>query len=136
MSQVRTWGREGKESAMNPNDCGTVEACQRLLDAGIVLETDMWWTDVNCITGYPSVWGLVSEKEYPDDVYIPAPSMAEVWRELPEYINNNLVVHHIFMQKVRNITGVGYGMCAEYYNTNPTDALIDLLIFVTAQKEG
>jgi hypothetical protein len=137
MSQVWTWGREGKESAMNPNDCGTVEACQRLVDAGIVLETDMWWTDVNCITGDPPVWGLVSEKEYPDDVYIPAPSMAEVWRELPEeYEKCPLAI--IKHADGTHIAGYlwDYEWNINRFNINPTDALIDLLIFITTQKEG
>ena len=107
---------------MNKNNYATLEATQRLYDAGIVFETDtiygprgdlLYKALVECGTGD-----------------IPAPSMAEVWRELPDKIH------------IRKLTGETWcwsGFPAEddfsSHSTNPTDALIDLLIWLTAQKE-
>ena len=59
--------------------------------------------------------------------YLPAPSMAEVWRELPSRVS---------IEKYTN-----YSICGEMsnpvmrgQNINPTDALIDLLIWVKVKK--
>jgi hypothetical protein len=76
-------------------------------------------------------WHLVmkSEREfafaYASD--IPAPSMAEVWRELPDgmieaYYNNGDSPYYSFQ-----LRQIGAPL---YSNTNPTDALIDLLLWV------
>jgi hypothetical protein len=111
------------EDIMNPNNYGTQPACQRLLDAGIVLETDAWW-----ILGFDGKYSLVHcatdvmravVKDRPGSV--PAPSMAEVWREyrkhVPDYQNRGKLWNALREEKV-------------------VDALIDLLIWVKAQKEG
>ena len=56
---------------MNPLNYASLEASKRLVDNGIVLETEFYWpldkTD----------WKKIPWKR------IPHPSMAEVWRELP-----------------------------------------------------
>ena len=123
---------------MNSNNYGTREACKRLVDAGIVLETDQQWyilKNGDCYLSGESVPMIEIVKEYP------APSMAEVWRELPEFIEHK--------DRIYNKCLVGYdGLNIASYddnrilnyddlceNTNPTDALIDLLIWVSAQKE-
>jgi hypothetical protein len=126
---------------MNPNNYGTREAAQRLHDSGIVLETELIW-----------------HREFPDgDIglelrghyyqyheYYPAPSMAEVWRELPQSII--YAKDYYYFTMVSSSYGgpqrFGYASlrkivwCKYYKNTNPTDALIDLLIWLKAQKEG
>jgi hypothetical protein len=107
------------EDIMNPNNYATLEACQRLVDAGIVLETDIYWCDN---LGWIS---LRSKQDTPEEncdwkIY-PAPSMAEVWREyrkhVPDYQNRGKLWNALREEKV-------------------VDALIDLLIWLTAQKEG
>jgi hypothetical protein len=59
--------------------------------------------------------------------------MAEVWRELPEYLNSNSYDHErrIPLSLNKGITGntiARYEFDKSCENTNPTDALIDLLI--------
>ncbi len=116
---------------MNPLNYGSIEASRRLVDSGIVLETEVsWWTYPRESDGTDWQWEIVlSPKHYTDkrDVrYIPAPSMAEVWRELP--VGTTI------------IKGVNFNTCLNdfngkhIYDANPTDALIDLLIWVTEQK--
>ena len=68
---------------INPNNYCTREAAERLQKAGIGMETEIVW--------YQSVaddrWYLIlSEyiREGKVKAIIPAPSLAEVWRELPK----------------------------------------------------
>jgi len=123
---------------MNLNNYASSEASKRLVDAGIVLETDFYWYVYNediCrsliaagkvmpahyLTTRESVragTGLIPTN------YIPAPSMAEVWRELPQGTR---------LQKGEEAYYVWIG--GEWDESlqcdiNPTDALIDLLIWV------
>jgi hypothetical protein len=121
---------------MNKNNYCTLEAAQRLVDAGIVLETEAIWVKwyFGSSTVYdrdPYEWRLMYKGLSESDCgSIPAPSMAEVWRELPAgttlYRGNDLseaFIYPPFRSKISKI------------DANPTDALIDLLIWVKAQKE-
>ena len=108
---------------MNSNNYGSREACERLVKAGIVLETDAVFE--NHVWSGGNEWVLIL-KSFAGTNYelLPTPSMAEVWRELPEGTT---------LQK----WALGYQawIAPDYekyhsQNTNPTDALIDLLIFV------
>ena len=65
---------------MNPLNVGTLPACQRLMNAGIVLETDAKW--ILWPTGLIELVGRAEYRDADVKVYY-APSMAEVWRELP-----------------------------------------------------
>jgi len=66
---------------------------------------------------------LNGEPEYP------APSMAEVWRELPI----GSLITKCRNGEITHLSGFGEYSIA---NTNPTDALIDLLIWlIWARKE-
>ena len=129
---------------MNTNNYASLEASKRLVDAGIVLETDFYWTEVtrgtgklekNCFApggyceGLQQVWeavykpnGVIGENIWS------APSMAEVWRELPERtsIRKTELCACVWIENG--------GPKWDMINTNPTDALIDLLIWVTEQK--
>jgi hypothetical protein len=132
--------REGGER-MNLDNYATLEACQRLLDAGIVLETDAWW-----ILGFDGKYSLVHcatdvmravVKDRPGSV--PAPSIAEVWRELPESQTIKDITYHKTMQVVKGVTYAYYELrgytTRTIENTNPTDALIDLLIWTVRQRK-
>ena len=120
---------------MNELNYGSREACQRLKDAGIVLETEAAW--------YPRPTGdyvLLHTSAGFD--YIPAPSMAEVWRELPSELRSEdgsiRDWENLKMHKEPDCAGnsfAGYKMGHYFSDTNPTDALIDLLIWVTEQKK-
>jgi len=110
---------------MNLLNYASLEASKRLVDAGIVLETDFAWQkeDDGFSIGlrfFNGCW----EKD------IPAPSMAEVWRELPgHYTSGNN--YTAWLELTKDSDG---DTTAKYWskrtNINPTDALIDLLLFI------
>ena len=72
---------------MNQDNCASPEASKRLVDAGIVLETDAGWYEIyrpGC-HAFDMVLSMRSGNEkFCGDNY-PAPTMAEVWRELPNH---------------------------------------------------
>jgi hypothetical protein len=117
---------------MNEANYASLEASKRLVDAGIVLETEAHWWKKRDKTGY-----YLSRKAlYHRTSDAPAPSMAEVWRELPEHIT-------VKGRKFSKTLQESFGDCYAYYENqlngetartitriNPADALIDLLIWV------
>jgi hypothetical protein len=123
---------------MNPNNYGTREACQRLVDAGIVLETDFCFDKASVIPDKVREWPKGVDEGHLD--FVPAPSMAEVWRELPEVLTIGGLICDPSIGKFecRSYASYNWFHQSQVYfdNTNPTDALIDLLIWLTAQKEG
>lgn len=137
--------------SMNEKNYASLEASTRSNDAGIVLETDAVW-----FLGIDGQWHLadrwlslcVHKKDK-----IPAPSMAEVWRELPDEIMRDNYEYYLSMEKgLASITKAGYSnpslltkagydsplmlTIAITKSVNPTDALIDLLIWVKETGEG
>ena len=110
---------------MDERNVGTLEACQRLVKAGIVLETDFYWAEfIN--SGWQLITGMYGKTGYLH--IVPAPSMAEVWRELPNIsvsIRSSKKETHVWLEED----------CYDEFNTNPTDALIDLLVWVTEQRK-
>lgn len=128
---------------MNELDYASREAAQRLQDAGIVLETEAGWSYEPCDgeDGCGTVWKwILRTKQYGFCTRnIPAPSMAEVWRELPQNKGQeDTYILQLHLGK-NSITYAGYYSCAGYdlikfSNTNPTDALIYLLIWVRKEK--
>ena len=121
---------------MNEQNYGSLEACKRLAEAGIVIETDFVWVPFSDGGG----WDIVF-RPWAKSPEIPAPSMAEVWRELPRYIK----VKGYHYEKLLTAEPDGF-TCAHYSDLqrnytifrgdsqNPTDALIDLLIWVRKQS--
>jgi hypothetical protein len=112
---------------MNELNYASLEASKRLVDAGIVLKTEMVWAELP-----PENWQLQSRLDYhlvfqycPS---VPAPSMVEVWRELPE----NTVMIKVFKKHFAYIKTTAF---PNLPNTNPTDALIDLLIWVRKESK-
>jgi hypothetical protein len=110
---------------MNPNNYASLAASKRLADNGIVLETDHFYRSY-----------MILDDEHHDRVKgdIPAPSMAEVWRELPP--GTELHKAHSFTEAfnfadTENADSI-YPPCNS--PDNPTDALIDLLIWVRKEK--
>ena len=119
---------------MNEANYASLEASKRLVEAGIVLETDAlwvkWYFDTSTNTNYsPYEWRLMHKGLTQDDLEsIPAPSMAEVWRELPE---------GTYLHKNTFDTEAAFGV-KEYSirDESPTDALIDLLIWVRKEASN
>jgi hypothetical protein len=125
-----------KGGGMNTQNYASLEACQRLVEAGIVLETEFYHT---------VCWGrneIVNKKHrelYPEDVYYPAPSMAELWRVLPDGFLVNGSWAELFISKFGERTSCGYSI--EHHiiervvgSINPADALAELLMFVRREK--
>ena len=107
---------------MNTQNYASLEACQRLVDAGIVLETEAYWIRV---ANSPM---MLVDNRHGADEYYPAPSMADVWRELPN--NAALLKNKVYYTSI----GGNDNAYKEFTSENPTDALIDLLIFVRKGK--
>jgi hypothetical protein len=104
---------------MNELNYASLEASKKLMDAGIVLETEAVWRKKRDKTGY-----YLSRKAlYHRTSDVPAPSMAEVWRELPEGCSLNKLQTNYARCK----------MNIEFESENPTDALIDLLVWLKGE---
>jgi len=134
---------------MNTQNYASLEACKRLVEAGIVLETDFYWYVYNedmCRSliaadkAIPAPY-LVNRASVRTRIgsiptaYVPAPSMAEVWRELPETIDEyDLTCEKIFNGGMQagyttyDVSGLRWKVSLNA--ANPTDAMIDLLIWV------
>ena len=115
---------------MDLNNYASLEASKRLVDNGIVLETERYWLKEN--SGW-RLWlhsgGLQDHYLKYGDLCVPAPSMAEAWRELPI----GSLITKCRNGEITHLSGFGEYSIA---NTNPTDALIDLLIWlIWARKE-
>jgi hypothetical protein len=124
---------------MNKDNYVSLEVAQRLVDAEIVLETDMSWYFRN------NEWILrQSGSVYEGNISIPAPCFAELWRELPGKIVGSDGIEYLLnldKTKVTTTGGVVTIACYEdissegytqkfFANINPADALAELLIWV------
>lgn len=109
------------------NNYATREACQRLKDAGIEIETDVLWSnepedsdDEPCHTVWK--WKLRTQDEGTCEECLPAPTLAEVWRELPD---------DTWLRKIGKSTKIMNSDNLFFdYDENPSDAAIDLLIWL------
>ncbi len=123
---------------MNPNNYASLEASKRLVEAGIEMETEAAW----CPFGRNGEYKLLPIEYFPPtevskDVRIPAPCMTEVWRELPATVPDRGLYVPMKLRKAGDgKTWVSYFRDGSQIidsikaDTNPTDALIDLLIWV------
>ena len=123
---------------MNSLNYGSREACERLFKAGIVLETEHWH-------GWDGRIYRKDEVPY-GTARVPAPSMAEVWRELPVYFEVDMCFQPNLVKVADDTIGVMYSafyskinnerpVPACYQSTNPTDTLIYLRIWLEERKE-
>ena len=131
----------GKVREMNELNYASLEASKRLVDAGIVLETETSFYN----SLHSKDWKLYRTEDISginnDPLYkVHAPSMAEVWRELPSYIGDDF---YLDISKDDTQTVCGYSKIDVFdryvskgnqRNDNPTDALIDLLIWVRKEE--
>ena len=109
-----------KGESMNELNYASLEASKKLHDAGIILETDAVWE------GKEGQTRLNLKANCPDG--FPAPSMAEVLKELPN--NTAFLKNKIYYAS----TGGKDNEYKEFISQNPTDALIDLLIWTRKEK--
>lgn len=128
---------------MNLENHGTLAACKRLAKAGIMLETESVWTELpnlyitNPDGSSPVRWEIISHEEYHKIHSIlpsyPAPSMIEVWRELPidEFHHLLFYLHGISWLLPEEEVFFSY----KDYKESVVDTLIDLLIWVRYKRK-
>jgi hypothetical protein len=117
---------------MNPDNYASLEASKRLVDAGIVLEADCYWVKDGLIEEWCLVSAIERDESYAEDEFYPAPSLAEVWRELPE--TSKIYKLSEGMSEISYPHKYDTSFCSFLQeNANPTDALIDLLIWTRSK---
>ena len=123
---------------MNELNYASFEASKRLVDAGVVLETDAIWSL------FYNGWRLVLRTElHPLVEDYPAPSMAEVWRELQKnvifyganlYFSFQLLDQGFYSNQAKFADDLGRIESPTFISDNPADALAELLIWVRREK--
>ena len=126
---------------MNELNYGSLEACQRLVDAGIVVPAEFWWSDSKGVGKWDIHNRVFIKGLYGIDVdnipvefqsrFIPALSMAEAWRELKARGQFPCSDGDNFWLYDNNDAD---DISPEISDPNPTDALISLIIWT--RKEG
>lgn len=110
---------------MNEKNYASLESSKRLVDAGIVLDTDMYWIRYSEEAPYRlatfSQATTTINNIYPRR--IPAPTMVEVWREMKGIsVSMRLCIDGSTCVWLQQDT-------YQQEDINPADALIDLLIW-------
>lgn len=129
---------------MNQNNYGSLEACKRLVEAGIVLETEaVWCLGIPTWDHRETTWNLhyrnyVETNKYQYKETIPALSMAEAWRELPETycVNATDPVRGKFLTSKSVGYWAGGKDAGKWFpiRGNITNCIIDLLIWQRKEK--
>jgi hypothetical protein len=121
----------------NPDNYCSLELSQRLVDAGIVLETEKVWVHYYVPSKKEWRWVIYYKKDITGTFKtIPAPNLSELWRELPGRIDN---LRLTAMRMSKGTTIVGYinpaDMCwvCKFDEYNPCDALAELCIWVEGE---
>jgi hypothetical protein len=121
---------------MNEANYVSLKAAQDLVAAGIVLETDMYWV-VYHNTGNSQLVNredaIVKELLGIADV-VPAPSFAEIWREMPSIITSDEMEYILDVAKIGNIASASYGHLGICESENPADTLAELKIWLEGEK--
>jgi hypothetical protein len=126
---------------MNKDNYVTLPVSQRLVAAGIVLETEAVWSPIFdfdlTAPGLPvpiKDWELIQKDQITGSIWAaksaPAPSMSELWRELPGEVD----CCELLIGKQDGDCWAAYsGLKDTPYNTNPCDALAELLMALKEQ---
>lgn len=126
---------------MNEKNFATLEASKKLVDNGIVLETDMVWSDIPVEDHWhirPRL--LCGSKMVINEHTIPSPCFTDVWRELPHEVSINTMLSSKMMWTFDKgkLTEIGYWWHEEVnvskISDNPTDAAIDLLLWLEGRR--
>ena len=122
---------------MNLNNYASLEASNRLVKAGIVLVTEAGWWRRNSWQRWSLGYRGLVEDDPRNIIIIPAPGMAEVWRELPATVPDRGLYVPMKLRKAGD--GKTWGshfrdgsqiIDSIKADINPTDALINLLIWL------
>jgi hypothetical protein len=115
---------------MNKDNYAAQPIAQRLVDAGIVLKTDAVWyckdtdwqlTSVNCLTHIPPIIYKV----------LPAPSFAEIWKELLRLADGNEINIVYWIQEIDDWDAMGADVALLVVETcSNIIKLTELLIWV------
>ena len=117
---------------MNELNYASLEASKKLVDNGIVLdEVDFMWFERETEDWILIPSDSVSIKAFQDGHAYPAPCFTEVWRELPEGTVCKKQPDGI----TKAYTDEPFSNLKVMFNTNPTDALIELLIWAKGEKK-
>lgn len=108
---------------MNELNYASLEVSKKLVEAGIILDTDTVWRLDKINNGY----FLTNCNPMSITTDTPAASMVEVWRELP----NRAICNH---DAYSGITGCWTRDSPFIQNTNPANALAELLIWLTGSE--
>jgi hypothetical protein len=125
---------------MNPLNYGSREACERLHKAGVVVETDFVYFRYGEKWVIRSKWCAGHDLSIIPDLCIPAPTLSEVWRELPQDIYYKTMCCSLMLWKFNKgkFTEVGYWwhdqIIKSFLSENPTDAAIELLIWLKGER--
>lgn len=109
----------------NPANYATLPAAQRLVEAGILIKSDFIWAKGD------TAWNLIPGGSV--GIWmgsIPAPCFTEVWRELPGWVVYRMEKQYGYYL----IDTLAGDHVIEFSSFNPTDCLIDLLIWVRGDK--
>lgn len=116
---------------MSELDHASLEASKKLVENGIFLKTDFFYVNTFSDMG----WIFRAKGEFNDeDDFIPAPCFTDVWRELPfqSYIKK-LDDGSTLVWICDDDADGKYIESNMIANTNPTDALIDLLVWLKGE---
>lgn len=118
---------------MNELNYASLEASKKLVDNWIVLETEAVWRKKRDKTGY-----YLSRKAlYHRTSDVPAPSFVELWRELPDYIDEFIlgrITPVLYKSGKETVAGYGSMVLGRQASENPADALAELWIWVKGQE--
>ena len=136
---------------MNELNYASLSASKKLVENGIVLETDYYWATYSESTlqsirdagkVYPRPYLVtkesIHEKHRTGHGYYPAPCFTDVWRELPEaYLLPNRWIAFPRLSRTGKLSFASYcsndGESKVFANQNPTDALTDLLVWLKGE---
>jgi len=113
-------------------------ACKRLIDAGIVLKTNVRWRVNHKDNNYPPSC-LAEEGECHSEASLPAPSLGELWTLIPPKLVINRDLYYLEIEKHSN------GQITVFYrsdkkapiwtrNANLADALVNLIVYLKIMR--
>ena len=113
---------------MNEANKASLEASKRLVEAGIVLETEFYWAK------YPRMDYELADSDHALFTHfpIPAPSMAEVWRELEKLSDKEIATAILMLDGWDSIGADIALLCINF--CRDINKLIDLLIWVRKEN--
>jgi hypothetical protein len=118
---------------MNPDNYGSLEACQRLIEAGIMVETEVVWKWIE----RDKIFMLASKDTVYTQDFIPALSMAEAFREVMKHLPKTKYIRIGYREENREELYLDVSFMADsgFHSKNPTDCLINLKIWLEGGRK-